>query len=309
MMIRFKSWLNQFRDWWALRDPATRLLVDHVWQAITNFGRYGSRQAAALAYYTIFSIFPLTLLLTIGVSRLLGSAVAQEQIASALAFFLPETSTVDLLVNSISQALDQNASFGLLAVLGLAWSGLGLFSNITTALDSIFHVPRSRSIWRQRLVAVVMILILLVLVSASFVTSGVLALLSALTLNQQATWLTAAGVFLPLSVNMMIFLLLFRYVPARAVHWDAIWPTALLGAAGFELAKRGFGWYLANLANYQVVYGGITTVIILLFWAYMLASVFLFSAELCAQLNIWLEDREDETAPPLLMSGDEAEVD
>ena len=294
-------------QWWEQRDLETRSLLKHVWRALTNFGRYGTRQAAALAYYTIFSIFPLTLLLTIGVSRLLGTAVAQEQISSALGFFLPESSTIELLQNSINQALQQNTSFGLLAILGLVWSGLGLFSNIMIALDVIFHVPQSRSIWRQRFVAIIMIGILIVLITASFVTSGGLALLSALLLNQPGTWLSIAAVFLPLSLNMMIFLLLFRYAPARAVHWDAIWPAALVGGAGFELAKRGFSWYLANLANYQVVYGGIATVIILLFWAYVLASIFLFSAELCAQLNIWLEDNEKAPTLPRLTSGDRVE--
>ncbi len=306
-MFSRKKLLQRMQKWWDQLDPVTQSLLHHIGQASQNFGRYGTRQAAALAYYTIFSIFPLTLLLTIGISRLLGSAVAQEQIAGALRFFLPESSTVDLLQSSINQALQQNVSFGVLALLGLAWSGLGLFSNIINALDIIFHVPQSRSIWRQRAVAVIMILILIVLVSASFLTSGVLALVSAFVLNQPGTWLGMAGVFLPLSMNMMIFLLLFRYVPARAVHWDAIWPAALVGATGFELAKRGFSWYLTNLANYQVVYGGIATVIILLFWAYVLASVFLFSAELCAQLNIWVEAQAKATAPPteMLESGAE----
>ena len=205
-MFKLKSLLQTIRGWWSQLDPPTRLLLHYIWQAVNNFNLYGTRQAAALAYYTIFSIFPLTLLLTIGIRRLLGAAVAQEQIASALAFFLPESTTVDLLLSSIQQALEQDVSFGLLAVLGLAWSGLGLFSNITSALDLIFHVPKSRSIWRQRLVAVVMIVILLVLISTSFVTSGVLALISALMLNQPGTWLAMASVFLPLSVNMLIFL-------------------------------------------------------------------------------------------------------
>jgi membrane protein len=132
-----------------------------------------------------------------------------------------------------------------------------------------------------------MILVLIVLVTASFVTSGVLSLISALLVSRPSVWVTAAQVFLPLGVNMMIFVLLFRFVPARRVYWDAVWPAALFGALGWELAKAGFGWYLRNLGGFQVIYGSIATVIVLLFWAYLLASVFIFSAELCAQLNEW----------------------
>jgi uncharacterized BrkB/YihY/UPF0761 family membrane protein len=90
---------------------------------------------------------------------------------------------------------------------------------------------------------------------------------------------------------MMIFALLFRYVPARRVYWDAVWPAAIFGAIGWEIAKTGFSWFLNNVANYQFVYGAIAAGIILLFWAYLIASIFLLSAEICAQLNEWLLDQ------------------
>ena len=116
---------------------------------------------------------------------------------------------------SINTALEQNQSFGLLAIIGLLWAGLGLFSNVTASLDLIFRVPTSRSLWRQRLVAVAMILVLIVLVTASFVTSGILTLISAMLVSRPSIWVSVASVFLPLGVNMMIFVLLFRFVPAR----------------------------------------------------------------------------------------------
>jgi membrane protein len=300
-MKRLAGRLQKIAQWWDRRDPATRLFFFYVRQAIANYANYGSRRAAALAYYAIFSIFPLVLLLAIGFSRIVGTAVAQEQIASALSLFLPESSeTMTLFQESVQQAMDQNASFGLIALVGLVWAGSGLFTNVASSLDLIFHVPKARSLWRQRLVALLMIITLLVLIAASFIASGIIGLLSIFFLNRPGLWLTIASVFLPLSLNMMMFVLLFRFVPPRTVHWDAIWPASIVGAAGFELAKRAFAWYLANFANYQVVYGSITTVIILLFWTYLLASIFLFSAELCAQLNEWFLLREQDGGFPAL---------
>lgn len=291
--VALVNWLESRRVWWEERDPETRQLAVYVARALSNFNRYGSRWAAALAYYTVFSIFPLALLIAIGISRVLGAAAAQQQISSAFALFLPPDSQVSaLLLDSLQLALEQDTPFGLIALVSLGWSGLGLFTNMTASLDLIFRVPKSRSLWRQRLVALAMMLILVFLVTTSFVTSGVITLLSIITLSRPGMWLSIAALFLPFSLTMLIFLLLFRFVPARAVHWDAIWPAALFGAFGFELAKRGFSWYLANFANYQVVYGSIAAVIVLLFWAYLLASIFLLSAEMCAQLNEWLIERE-----------------
>jgi uncharacterized BrkB/YihY/UPF0761 family membrane protein len=67
-----------------------------------------------------------------------------------------------------------------------------------------------------------------------------------------------------------------------------VWPAAIFGAAGWELAKAGFAWYVDNLGNLQVIYGGIGAAITLLISAYVIASIFLISAELCAQLNNWV---------------------
>jgi membrane protein len=251
------------------------------------------RGAAALAFYTILSIFPLTLLVAVGVSRLLGPAVAQEQIANGLSLFLPGE-TVNLLQGNLIDALQQGRSFGLVAIGGLVWAATGLFSNITFSLDLIFQVPSNRSLWRQRVIAAFMAIMLIMLVAASFLTAGVLRLAQTVLLNQPNIWLTISTYFLPIGLNMVIFAMLFRYVPARHVFWDAVWPAAIFGALGWELARWGFGLYLTNIANYQFVYGGIATVIVLQLWAYLIAAVFLFSAELCARLNEWFQSNYEE---------------
>jgi membrane protein len=295
--------MARIRRWWHDQTPEARELPGYVRQAVINFAGSGLRQAAALAYYAIFSVFPLTLLLAVGVGRVLGPVAAQEQLANALSMFLPPD-TVTLLQTNVAEAIQQSDSFTAIALIGLVWSALGLFSNITTSLDIIFAVPARRSLWRQRLVAVFMTFILVVLVTASFLTSAVLRLITASLLGQPSSWLTIGTVFLPLGLNMVIFALLFRYVPARYVHWDAVWPAAILGAIGWELAKSGFIWYTSGVANFQFIYGGIATAIVLLLWAYIIAAIFLLSAEVCAQLNLWFtvqdEDRwrEPETRSP-----------
>ncbi len=297
LRTRFDRYNRRVSQWWQTNPAMTRALPNYLQRAVANFGRYGLRQAAALSYYAIFSIFPLTLILAIVISRLVGPVVgptvATAPIGLGIEPFLPPAATqlLQLFQENLAQAVEQGASFSLIAVLGLIWSGLGLFSNITTSLDFIFHVPANRSLWRQRLMAVVMAVVLVVLIATSFLTSAVLRFVSALLLERPTLWVTIGSIFLPLGLNMVIFALLFRFVPARRVHWDAVWPAAIFGAVGWELAKSAFGWYLLNVANYQFIYGTLSTGIALLFWAYVIASIFLLSAEFCAQLNEWLLDR------------------
>jgi membrane protein len=303
-LVKLRQQVHELSEWWLKQEEATRELPIYLQRTVANFFGGGTRQAATLAYYAIFSIFPLTLLFAVLIGRILGPVTAQTQIGNALGMFLP-ADTAGLLRQNISDALSQSESFTLIALAGLLWSALGLFSNITFSLDVVFAVSARRSLWRQRLVALVMTLILVVLVTASFVTSAVLRLISASLLGQQSSWLTIGTIFLPMGLNMVIFALLFRFVPAREVHWDAVWPAAIFGAVGWELAKSGFVWYTSSVANFQFIYGGIATAIVLLLWAYLIAAIFLFSAELCSQLNQWFIARQERELRQLVIEVDE----
>lgn len=286
---------GRLRMWWARRSDRTRSLGRHLWQVVENFNLYGASQAAAMSYYALFSLFPLVLLLAISINRLLGPSFGVSQIEQALSLFLPPE-TVRLLQDNIGEALTQNNEFTIIALVGLTWAALGFFANISAVLERIFRVPFGRSLWRQRLLAALMILALIAVIGVSFLTFGVLRLLAVFLIDRPGFWVNIGVVFLPFSLNLVILMLLFRFVPSIPVDWEAIWPSALLGAAGWEVAKGLFVWYLENFSNYVLVYGGIATVIVLLTSIYLTATVLILSAELCARLNEWLA----ETSAPAL---------
>ena len=278
---------------WLVLPPSLRQMLIHSGRALLNFREYGARQAAAMTYYALFAIFPLTLLLAIAAGRILGPAVAQKQVADALSLVLPGQALSEI-QRSLEQAILQGAPFALIALLGLLWSALGLFVNLTAALDFIFQAPRGRGVWQQQLTAFAMSVIFIFLMAVSFLTSAALQLVSAFLLNTTSTWLSIGITFLPAGLNMVIFVLLFRFIPRQTVFWDAIWPAALLGAAGWELTRWIFRWYLSTVASYQFVYGVFFTAIVLFFGAYLVMAITLFSAEICAQLNGWIRERREQ---------------
>ena len=278
---------------WRQLPLSLRQMLAHSARALLNFREYGARQAAAITYYALFATFPLTLLLAIAAGRILGPAVAQKQVADALSLVLPAQALSEI-QRSLEQAILQGAPFVLIALLGLLWSSLGLFANLTAALDFIFQAPRGRGVWQQQLTAFAMSVVFIFLMAVSFLTSAALQLVSAFLLNTTSTWLTIGITFLPAGLNMVIFVLLFRFIPRQTVYWDAIWPAALLGAAGWELTKWVFRWYLSTVANYQFVYGVFFTAIVLFLGAYLVMAITLFSAEICAQMNEWISEQREQ---------------
>jgi membrane protein len=81
---------------------------------------------------------------------------------------------------------------------------------------------------------------------------------------------------------LMIFLLIYKFMPNTKTYWKYIWPGAVLGAVLFELAKNLFILYLER-STYQNIYGSITPVIVLLLWAYVSSLIVLAGAELSSE--------------------------
>jgi len=88
-----------------------------------------------------------------------------------------------------------------------------------------------------------------------------------------------------LSVLMLFVLaaVMFLFLPSRDTKLRDIWPGALFAAIGFEIAKTMFDLYLQTVANYGVVYGSLGTVIALLVFLFVAASVFLLGAEMASE--------------------------
>ena len=79
--------------------------------------------------------------------------------------------------------------------------------------------------------------------------------------------------------------LLYYFGPYRSMKLRNVWPGAFLATALWALATTGFGWYVRNLANYNVMYGSIAAVIVMLVWMYLLAIICLFGCEFNAEME------------------------
>jgi len=76
-----------------------------------------------------------------------------------------------------------------------------------------------------------------------------------------------------------VILFLYHYIPSNRPKWRHIWLGALLAAIGFELVRFGFVWWVKHVAQYNLVYGPISSVIVLLMFIYFTAWVLLFFAK------------------------------
>jgi membrane protein len=244
----------------------------------------GFTLAAAIAYYALFSFFPVVLLMVTVSSFFFSSATAQEEVAAWTERYLPASG--NLVRANIGQILRARRTVSLLAVLSLLWSGSGVFSALDRAVNRAWDVTEQRPFWRQRLLALGMIVgagsLLIVSVGSTTLFSVVRRLRLSLPGWQLFDHLLPT--LLPVILTVSIFFLLYKILPNTTVRWSDVWLGALLAGLGWELAKYLFTWYLADFAGYNLVYGSLALIIAFLAWSYYTGVIFIWGAEFTAEL-------------------------
>jgi membrane protein len=263
-----------------------------VKQAFQSFGETrASGAAASVAYYALFSLFPLLLFLTAAGSYFLESEQAYQETIDLVSNAIPVSQ--ELIRQNIRQVLNSRSTFGLIGLVGLVWSATGVFMNLARNINRAWSQAEQRGFLKGRLIALAMVGVLAALLLLSVLSTTALNLLPRLqvpllggvSVYHTTLWSILAGL-LPWLLSLALFLSLYRWVPNTAVPWPpALWGAGV-AALLWEGAKRGFAWYLrAGFARYSLVYGSLGTVVALMFWLYLSAWITFFGAHLAAAVD------------------------
>ena len=266
-----------------------RLALRVLARAVVNFiDDRGPEMAAAISYYALFSLFPLTLLAVSIFGLVLRAPGVQDQVLNGIISFLP------IQDQSIAKSLRSVAALGptltVVSALGSFWTAGALSSAVRSAMNVVFEVERFRPLLRDKLLDYILIPIIglplvggLVLTAAwRFAETQVVARVG---VNGALGLLWELGALaIPFVLSFTAFMLVYKVLPNRYVRFRYLWPGALLATVGFEALKGGFAFYLQHFANYDVVYGSVGSVIVLLFWVNLTANVLIFGAEVAAEI-------------------------
>ncbi len=272
------------RDWLG-RRLVVMLLVRTVREMSDDDATH---MAAGVAYYTLFSLFPLLLGLIAVMSLFLEPQDIQARLTDFSADYLPASD--DLIDNNLDAVLRARGALGLFAALGLLWSGSAIFGAVSRAINRAWdvHVDRPFFVSKPRQLGMALGVGLLFFVSVSIValvrTTGRLADLDmpglAALIERALPWVLQG---VSLAMTVMMFLLMYRFMPNTKTYWRYIWPGAVIAGCLFELGKNLFVVYLGRFASLENVYGTLTPVIVLLLWTYLSSLILIFGAELSSE--------------------------
>ena len=249
-----------------------------------------THMAAGVAYYALFSLFPLLL----GLIAIIGLAADSNTVRSEILEWAAENlpGTGDFISDNVIASAEASGSLGAISIIGLIWSGSAIFGAITKVVNRAWDIQHDRPFIKGKIMQLSMamsvgILFALALTSASLAQTAERYAHTDMPVLGQADEVSGMLLFRTLSFvfNLAIFLSLYKVLPNTQTHWRYIWPGALVAALLFEGSKFLFVLYLDNFATFNAVYGSIGSVIALLLWAYVSAFILILGAEMSSEFG------------------------
>jgi membrane protein len=281
-----------------MSDAPRSLAGKNIFITSFNLGKETIRQylddkapqlGAALAYYTVFSLAPLILVLLaiLGLVFRNDPAGAWQKITEQLSFFL-DRSAIDV-IQGIAQKASQPGKSILATIIGIAlalFGASGVFGQLQDALNTIWGVEAKPGggIWgflRTRFLSFGMVggvcFLLLVSMTVESLLKGVSHYLQT---HIPGGFALAMAVYLlfDLAVVILLFGLIFKILPDAKIRWRDVWIGAAITALLFGLGKWALGLYLGS-GSAASAYGAASSLITLLLWVYYSSQILLLGAE------------------------------
>ncbi|MBW3623768.1 MAG: YihY/virulence factor BrkB family protein [Armatimonadetes bacterium] len=252
--------------------------------------------AAAVAFYGLLSLFPFTLAAISIAAYFVDVNWAISKISDGMGEFLPRGEEV--IKSTLRDVIQARGTVGILSILALLWTGSRVFGVLTMALNIAYDVDETFGFFKRLMMEGLFmltagVLFFLALSSSVFLRlfQGVLQFLPEE--GNSVFWIVTEAV--PGLLLLGTYFLVYQFVPRTNPKWQASVAGAGAATLLFMIARPLFLGYIQQFASYNLIYGSLAAVIILLIWAWIVAYITLFGGELASHVHMmYFEGRSPE---------------
>jgi membrane protein len=264
--------------WVLLRDAGAAWLDDRA-----------STMGAAIAYYTMFSVAPLGLIVVAIAGIVFGEQAARGEIAHALSGVIGHDGA--LAVQSLLEHVNQPFGGVLATTVGvgvLLFGATTVFSELQSALDRVWRVPPAppeHGVWmwiRARVLSLALILAIGIMVMASILVSAALTALrlrSPLAGSDVLAFSRLVDFVVSFTLVTVAFAFVYKWMPRIRIQWRDVWMGAIMTSLLFNAGKALIGLYIGT-SGITSPFGAAGSLVAFIVWVYWSAQIFLFGAEL-----------------------------
>jgi len=256
--------------------------------------------AGAIAFNILVAIVPLALA-AIGIAGMIlqqrYQAEAGRRLVELLLQALPPVS--EAFTNDIARTLNslvaKSGGFTTVGIAVFVWLATRLVGTLRTVLREVFDIHQDRSIIAGKIFDIQMVVVAGTLLGLNVGLTIVLNLLSQFSVDVlgMPAYRLRQNIVFPIIAFVslwVMFLLMYRYLPARRIQWRTSLIAATFTSILFELLKQAFAWYVNNFAEFGSTYGNFAFVAIVVIYVYYMAIVFILGGEV-AQIAALLRIR------------------
>lgn len=250
-----------------------RMRKDHV-----------SAYAAQVAYFLIMSFIPFVLFLTAIVQY---TPLTYREVRQAIMSVVPEN-LQGFVLNIVAEVFSKSAAVLPLSALVALWSSGKGMQALINGLNTIYHVKETRNWLVNRIYSMfyMFLFVLALIASLLLLVMGnrIHVLISGYVpfLGNMIGRILGAKTFLVFVMLFLVFLVLYRYLPNRRASLKSQVPGAFLTAVAWSVFSYLFSLYFTFFPDFSIMYGSLSTLILVMVWLYFCMNLLLYGAEINA---------------------------
>ena len=272
----------------VLNAATVRLLGSAFIQALKDsFADNATQWAAAIAYYSFLSLFPLLLAAVSLSAYFVSPDWAIGKAIVLLREFVPEgDAAVQRIIRDAVH--DAHPYAGIVSLLLLLVLGSRAFGALSRALNIAYEGEQTDSLARRIVIEIGMMTAVGVLFVCTLFSHYLLLFLSnavRLLPGETGTTFTVIAQLIRVLLILSAFYLIYRFVPRKRLNWKSIALGAVVATSLLVAARPLFYGYVQNLASYNLMYGGIAIAVVLLVWGWVAAFITILSGEMASHFQ------------------------
>lgn len=239
--------------------------------------------SGAIAFYSLFSFFPLVLAVISIAGYVSGSDEQQATLAEGIGSVVPVST--EFVSETVQGVVSARAITGAASIVALLWASTAAFGAVRKGVNAAWGIRKTRPFLRERMMDLGLVIGAGVLLTGTLFITPILTFLEQIsdTIAPEADpatdlfWGLVPQLLAP-GLSFLAFLLLYRFLPNTKVRLADVWLGALLAAMAFQGATWGFVLYIKTFPIHNAVYGTVGAIMALLTWVYVSAIILLLGA-------------------------------
>ena len=252
----------------------------------TDFARNnGSYMASSIAYWMLFSIFPLVMAGMSILGYLYATPDDQAREVERLVTLFPVSG--DYLAGVLTSLTGNRGSLGLLAAVGLLFSGAKVFAALRRGINQVWEIREPHPFMRARIIDLTMLIGAGVIASAAVLGTQFATVPALAGSASGATWLMIRALqeIATLAFTYGVLVLLYRYIPNTRVAWRHAMLGAVAGSLLLLGIRVGFILFVDRADSLSLLYGSLWALMAVLSWAYFSSMALMWGAQIAATFH------------------------